>query len=386
MNYETFIAFVKNDIAFLENYYQNKNINFVDFMLSLQHEFKHWAVHNKARKNFTSSIIQKYFSQNIHLEEKILAQEKFAYTLTTISIKLFVIDQNLLDILTQFHTSLSEYIEKSLSEEHFSSSRKQNLKHLRTKLSSIAISKHQKQLPNSIRSLPNEIENFTVSDLPDVLNNQTQTEFLDCDLILQIYHLPNNEDISILEYESIITKTKNLRKKFSEQNSSTLYSCSSLSLINQDIVHALWFNKLNNDSSTQLWNHIDKFNLENITEYFIDNKQRNFLFVLTLNNELVISPFKQNEHYNRHIMLANGSQIITGGGIVFSKDMKKILSINNGTGHYKCSFDTLKKLTPYLINSSFNIQETDFIDVVTEKKEKVLPIIHTLSNIQKLKI
>lgn len=385
MNYETFIAFVKNDIGFLENYYQDKPITFLDYMLSLQHEFKNWSVHNKSRKNFTSSIIERYFSQDLNKEEKIMAQEKFAYALTTFSIKLFTLNDNISDILSQFHTSLSDYIEKSLQNDHFSASRKQNLKHLRSKLSTIAISDDQKPLPNSIRSLPINMEGLNVSDLPGVLNNPTKRTFLDCDLILQIYHLPNNENISQLEYDSIIDKTTKVRMKFGEQNISSGYSCSSLSLINQDIVHAMWFNKLNSDNSIQLWNHINKFNLDNLTEHFIINKDRNFLFVLTKDGDFVISPFKQDDHYNRHIMLANGEPIITGGGIQFSKDLKKILSINNGTGHYKSSFETLKMLTPYLVNSNFNIQDTVFIDVVSGKEEKVLDKTNVLNNIHKLK-
>lgn len=385
MHYEPFISFVKNDIAFLDNYYQDKALSFVDYMLALQHEFKHWSVHNKARKSFTSSIIQKYFSQNLPLEEKNLAQEKLAYALTTISIKLFTLDDNLTATLQNFHTALLEHIEKSLPNKHFSASKKQNLKHLRSKLSTITALETQKQLPNSIRSLPSSMENLTVSDLSEILNDKDKTSFLDSDLILQIYHLPDNENISQAEYLSMIDKTKNLRFKFSEQTSSSLYQGSSLSLINQDIIHALWFNKQNSDHSIELWNHIDKYHVDNLAAIFLDTKQRKFLFVLTQNGEFVIAPYKQGEQYNRHIMLANGSQIMTGGGIEFSKDMKNIVSINNGTGHYKSSFDSLKQLTPYLINSEFNIQDSVFIDVVTDKHEKVLDINHVLDNIKNIK-
>lgn len=385
MHYEPFMAFVKNDVDFLQNYYQDKSISFLDYMLALQHEFKHWSVHNKPRKQFTSYLIQRYFSQDLPIEEKLLAQEKFAYALTTISIKLFNLNDNLISILQTFHTSLLENIENSLINQHFSASKKQNLKHLRSKLSQLQPLEQQKKLPHSIRSLPEHTENLTVSDLPYILNDPTKTSFLDCDLILQIYHLPHNETISQSEYFSIIDKTKKLRIKFSEQTSSNLYNCSSLHLINQDIIHALWFNKLNNDSSIELWNHIEKYTIDNLVENFADTKQRKFLFVLTKNGDFVIAPYKQGQEYNRHIMLANGSQIITGGGIEFSKDMTSVISINNGTGHYKSSFDSLKQLKPYLINSHFTIENTMFIDVVTDKQEKVLDIHHALENIKKLK-
>lgn len=392
MNYNNFIAFIKNDTTYLHTYYRKNTVRFTDFMLALNNEFKNFFIEDNSRKNLTSMIIENYLGKNLSIEDRLLAESKYAYSLTHIGLN--GLENNLIvkKVLSYYHKELTQHINNNLMEEFeltdlYKRQKRTNLKQLQILLSTIEPNQKQKKLPSSIRSLPEDMLDLRHNDLNSFFIDKRNMEILDTDLIVQIYHLPHNGNISENEFNNFISKTKKVRHKFADIKVESPNLSSLLSLINQDIVYGYFFNPLSDANSVELWNHIMKFNLDNIDSNFIkdDSESNRFLFVLTQNNELIISPFQQGDIHIRHIMLANGYPILTGGGIEFSKDMKKIISINNGTGHYKADFESLNLIRDKLINSKYDTSETVFIDVITDKRELLSDIKKIIDAIKEIR-
>jgi hypothetical protein len=388
MNYEIFLAFLKNDNDRLYKYYEDNDIKYVDFILTLNNEFKKFFIEDDSRKNLTAFIIKKYLNNNLLLDKRLLAESKVAYCLTHIGLNGLENNPFIKNILANYHNELSKYIDinlKSITEsnDNYYIQKGKNLKNLQIELSKINTNEKQKKLPSSIRALPEDMLDLRHNDLNDILNDNKKTEILNADLIVQIFHLPHNNDITEKQFTSFIDKTKKVRLKFAEIHVNKPYFSSLLSLINQDILYSFFYNHSTDGTSIELWDHIDKFSLNDIRlskiESSLENKK--FLFVLTKDNQLILSPFQQNNIHIRHIMLANGHLILTGGNMEFSSDMSKIISVDNGTGHYKVSFESLRLLKDSLVNSNYDVTETVLLDIISGKKELLIDINKILSNI-----
>ena len=64
-----------------------------------------------------------------------------------------------------------------------------------------------------------------------------------------------------------------------------------------------------------------------------------------------------------HVDLASGESIVSGGIILFSQDMRKIVAINNGSGHYKPNIESVESITKYLKKSSFDVSDSVICDI-----------------------
>jgi hypothetical protein len=392
MNYNNFNAFIENKTDYLDTYYINNDVTFVDFMLALNNEFKKFSIEDDSRKNLTSLIINKYLNKKLSVKDRKLAEDKFAYSLTHIGLNGLENNSTIKKILSYYHDELSQNINNNLMEEFelidaYKRQKRENLKKLKLTLLRIEPNEIQRKLPSSIRSFPEEMLDLRHTDLSGFFKDKRKMDILDTDLVVQIYHLPHQDNINEDQFNSLIEKTKNARIKFAEYKTKTPYLSSLLTLINQDILYSCFYNPLNNGTSIELWKHIKKFTLDDVKIQNIENESETitFLFVITKDNELVLSPFKQGDIHIRHIMLSNGHPILTGGGIEFSKDMTKILSVNNGTGHYKADFESLKLIRDKLISSKYDTNETILIDVVTDKRESLSEINKILATIKDIR-
>lgn len=364
MNYEVFTAFIRDDVDYLNQYYKNNKITFTDFMLALNNEFTKYSIKNNHRENLTSLIISKYLNNDLSSEDRVLAEDKLIYSLTKINLGSLKNDKEIKKVLSCYHNELTEYIYQNMHDINNS-----YLDNLKLVLSEIIPHKKQRKLSSSIRCFPEDMLELRCTELKKFFNDKKKMEILDTDLILQVYHLHYSQDIDKDFYTELINKAKKIRNEFGKIKVEEQLLSPLLFLINQDIVYADFHNKITSHASTELWSHIQKFSLNNIKNINVTDKK--FLFVLTKNNELVIAPHKQGKIYLRHIMLSDGQSILTGGDIEFSEDMTKVISINNGTGHYKASFESLNLIKEHLKNSDYDTSNTILIDIVSERTEKL---------------
>lgn len=279
------------------------------------------------------------------------------------------------NLLKQFHVEISENIEKKLSiasdPDDLDRKTIQKIEQIKTIIENI---KDKQTVKN---------EEFLISDIPsdlrlkDVdLSIQHNKEIFDKDLVLKVFENCIQNNCPLDKVTSIIDKTKEIRKVFLEQSGQKNHSCFA-SYINNDIVASLtmpgW--DIENSTAQNLWQDCEKYSLETIKNVILKSpigkqeileKTYQAIWVLTSSGDVVLGKAYLDNPKGRmthHIDLASGESIVSGGMILFSLDMKKIVAVNNGSGHYRPNIDSVESITQHLKKSSFDVTDCVICDI-----------------------
>lgn len=200
-------------------------------------------------------------------------------------------------------------------------------------------------------------------------------------LELACFHKVLHDGAPLTEVKSFIDKSKQIIDKFiNKEHEEGLYS-PILHYLPMDIVETI-SQFSNKDISSDLWSHVHKFSLITIKDSlvleemdeleapeFIKHKTKEpvveIIWVLLKNGDFRLSHtyFDINEARGiHHIDLASGEDVVSAGMAIFSKCMKNLLAINNKSGHYTPSLESVYRTVPILKLNGINVENTTLAD------------------------
>lgn len=264
-------------------------------------------------------------------------------------------------------------------------------------ISNIGLSKEQKSIP-----LPKPLTQYPLqwrlNDLKKPISQEHSTA-LEEDLLINLYPHFKSKNLPTEYLNDIIIQTKEIRDNLVKHSGnipdifSPLVYC-----IHSDIISVI-AQKDNLDKKftyDTLWSNTTKYNLNNISQAqlktidtprelsknYNHNKVKEALWVLTQDGEIVFGETKINNNGRavHHIDLANGKDVISAGMILFSEDMKKVIAINPGSGHYKPSADSCIHMQKIIEKSFFDTKNLIMCDDYSWKpKVEIAPTIKPIS-------
>lgn len=210
------------------------------------------------------------------------------------------------------------------------------------------------------------------------LNASTNNKYLEAiqdDLLINVFSYFKAKNIPHTYLDEFIEKTKIIRDDLAQNSTENINTFSPLIYcIHADIISVIG-KKENLDKTfnyTNLWTDITKYDLSNILQaefktvdipiklkdYYIEKKVKEAIWVLTKDGEIAFGSTnrKPNQRAVHHIDLANGKDVISAGMILFSEDMKKVIAINPGSGHYKPLADSCIHMKKIIEKSFFDTQ------------------------------
>ena len=251
---------------------------------------------------------------------------------------------------------------------------------------------HQKTIPEPIPLTQYPIE-WRLTDLKKPMN-QEHTAAIEEDLLINVYSHFKAKNLPNEHLEAFIDKTRKIRDDLVKYSGNIPDTFSpSIYCIHADII-AVIGKKENLDKNfnyTNLWTDTNKYNLNNIaqaqfktidtpielSQNYNHNKVKEAIWVLTKYGELVFGEtnINKNGRSTHHIDLANGEDIISAGTVLFSEDMKKVIAINPGSGHYKPSIESCSHMKKIVEKSLFDTQNTIICDYAWKPKIEIAPTI-----------
>lgn len=252
----------------------------------------------------------------------------------------------------------------------------QNIKEI---LSEIPLAENQKRLPPYTSPYPN---NWRVFDLKKTISEEHQ-QAIEQDLMLKAYAACKYNGVSVDEVDSIISKTKKIREdivKHSHNNNGTFSPL--LYCLHQDILKVV----INKDNlckelcHNNLWENITKYNINNVSSAnfevvelpielkntFNDSKVVQAIWVLKENGDAWFGgrhTLSLNKNDVHHIDLANGENVVSAGTILFSEDMRRVIAINPGSGHYQPPVESCLSMKEILDKSNFDTKNIVICDL-----------------------
>ena len=251
---------------------------------------------------------------------------------------------------------------------------------------------HQKTIPEPIPLTQYPIE-WRLTDLKKPMN-QEHTAAIEEDLLINVYSHFKAKNLPNEHLEAFIDKTRKIRDDLVKYSGNIPDTFSpSIYCIHADIISVIG-RKENLDKEfnyTNLWTDTNKYNLNNIaqaqfktidtpielSQNYNHNKVKEAIWVLTKYGELVFGEtnINKNGRSTHHIDLANGEDIISAGTVLFSEDMKKVIAINPGSGHYKPSIESCSHMKKIVEKSLFDTQNTIICDYAWKPKIEIAPTI-----------
>lgn len=284
-------------------------------------------------------------------------------------------ENGFIDLLKQFYVEISESLDKKLiiasNPDDLDKKTIQKIEQIKTIIENI---KDKQPVKNEDFLISNIASDLRLKDVD--LNDPHHEKIFDKDLVLKVFENCIQNNCSLDKVESILVKAKEIRKVFLEQSDQKNYSCFA-SYINNDIVASLtmpgW--DIENSTAQNLWQDCEKYSLETIRNAILKKpigkkeileKTYQAIWVLTSSGDVVLGKAYSDNPKGRmthHIDLASGESIVSGGIILFSQDMRKIVAINNGSGHYKPNIESVESITKYLKKSSFDVSDSVICDI-----------------------
>lgn len=234
------------------------------------------------------------------------------------------------------------------------------------------------------------------------LNTSTNNKYLkpiQDDLLINVFSYFKAKNIPHTYLDKFIEKTKKIRDDLAQNSTENINTFSPLIYcIHADIISVIG-KKENLDKTfnyTNLWTDITKYDLSNILQAELktidipvnlkdvvnEKKVKEAIWVLTIDGEIALSSTnkKPNQRAVHHIDLANGKDVISAGMILFSEDMKKVIAINPGSGHYKPSADSCIHMQKIIEKSFFDTKNLIMCDDYSWKpKVEIAPTIKPIS-------
>ena len=233
------------------------------------------------------------------------------------------------------------------------------------------------------------------------LNTSTNNKYLkpiQDDLLINVFSYFKAKNIPHTYLDKFIEKTKKIRDDLAQNSTENINTFSPLIYcIHADIISVIG-KKENLDKTfnyTNLWTDITKYDLSNILQAELktidipvnlkdvvnEKKVKEAIWVLTIDGEIALSSTnkKPNQRAVHHIDLANGKDVISAGMILFSEDMKKVIAINPGSGHYKPSIESCSHMKKIVEKSLFDTQNTIICDYAWKPKIEIAPTIKPIS-------
>ena len=271
-----------------------------------------------------------------------------------------------------------------------------DLNKINTILSNTTQLEHQKTIPEPIPLTQYPIE-WRLTDLKKPMSQEHSTA-IEEDLLINVYSHFKAKNLPNEHLEAFIDKTRKIRDDLVKYSGNIPDTFSpSIYCIHADIISVIG-RKENLDKEfnyTNLWTDTNKYNLNNIaqaqfktidtpielSQNYNHNKVKEAIWVLTKYGELVFGEtnINKNGRSTHHIDLANGQDVISAGTVLFSEDMKKVIAINPGSGHYKPSIESCSHMKKIVEKSLFDTQNTIICDYAWKPKIEIAPTIKPIS-------
>lgn len=377
---QNLINIIKKDKKYL------KNITGIDAYF-LSKEIFH---HNKDKEycDFLHEGIVKYLKENKHDNDYEFIREKILIHLVDTSL---LIDKSEIykELLSDYKESIKDYTEKfsqmilNIPSDKVSDYLKERLidyQKINKILEEIQASSKNFKLNEFKEILPNEIATSGFGNLKEIIKDENNKKLLDSSIIIQFIRLKKEEiikgEITNEELEKDLESIIQLRDKFAIKENKENCLTSIIGCLQSDLIKLYKNNGIKEDIN-DLWANIKRYSLNDINDL---PKKEDLLYVLTEDNNLYISPDKQNGETIQHIMLSNGKAILMAGMLSIDEN-NNIVKINNSSGHFRPTIDRAK----HLIGKLKNEENIDVIDAFSRDK-KVKKLSEYQLNITKDKI
>lgn len=260
---------------------------------------------------------------------------------------------------------LSQEIKKQVYQPAVIESTYQFIRELRQLLSSLKETELQLNLSDKKSLIPenkrtNDLYKLTPKELDDVCDR------VKSQLILNAYDYVIKGEKSIEEASIIIRKSLQVFHLFMEKGkeSQTHLYYPLLNTLAHDLSSVFYQNPSFKTNSIELWNNVASQsyppkNISLFTKGTLPSSLIEFypeetfvyraIWIMLADNSIILAPDTlTNKDYSiYHIDLANGQPVLSAGVMIFSAQSDQLLAINNRSGHYNPSLDSILKHLSY---------------------------------------
>lgn len=221
---------------------------------------------------------------------------------------------------------------------------------------------------------------WRISELKNPISKELK-KALEEELFLKVYTQLKKENLDINYFDSVIEKVTQIKSDIinncavQENTFSPLLYCLHADLVSAVATKANIKKEVAYDN---LWSDITQYSISNVNEAKSNSVElpqalkyscshvKQFIWVLTKDKEVAFGHERTstaNDKAVLHVHLAKARGVISAGIILFSEDMKKVVAINPGSGHYRPNVESCLQMKQILDKSQFDTSQMQICDL-----------------------